>query len=72
MTRLTAGASSGASGGLPDHDLMFEHDPVGVVEDLGLVAELDGSTEAALGDRAGVAVVQAHSAGGAVRNGPDR
>jgi hypothetical protein len=33
-------------------------DAVGVVDDLGLVAELDGFAEASLGDRPGVRVVQ--------------
>src|SRR6516225_5833855 len=50
-------------------DGVVEHDPVVVVGDLGLVAELDRFTEAALGDRARIAVVQAHPPGGAVRSG---
>jgi hypothetical protein len=38
---------------------VVEHDPVGVVDDLGLVAELDRPADAALADRPGVRVVQA-------------
>ena len=41
-------------------DGMVEHDPVVVVADLGLVAEFDRFTQAALGDR-GVAVVRSAS-----------
>jgi len=37
---------------------VIEHDPVDVVDDLGLVPELDRLAQAALGDRAGVGVVQ--------------
>jgi hypothetical protein len=47
---------------------MFEHDPVGVVEDLGLVAELDRLADAAFDDRAGVGVVQADQPAGPVRH----
>jgi hypothetical protein len=47
-----------------DHDLMIEHDPVGVVEDLGLGAELDRPAQPALADRPGVGVVQADQPAG--------
>lgn len=40
-------------------DVVIENDAVGVVDNLGLVAELDGSVDAALADRSGVRVVQA-------------
>jgi len=39
---------------------VVEHDPIGVVEHLGLVAELDGTTDPPLSDRAGVDIVQRH------------
>jgi hypothetical protein len=45
---------------------VVEHDAVVVVGDLALVAELDRLAEAALGDRPGVAVVQADPPAGAV------
>ena len=38
---------------------MIEHDPVDVVDDLGLVPELDRAPQPALGDRAGIRIVQA-------------
>jgi hypothetical protein len=41
------------------HDLVVEHDPVGVVQDLSFVAELDRSAQPPLADRPGVRVVQA-------------
>jgi hypothetical protein len=47
ITRLMAGASSGASGGVADHDLVVEHDPVGIVEDLSLTC---GAPAGQLGD----------------------
>ncbi len=47
---------------------MIEHDPVVVVDDLGLVPELDGTPEAALGDGAGIGVVQADSSGRPIRS----
>jgi len=43
--------------------VVVQHDAVLVVDDLSLVAELDRLTELALGDRAGVRVVQADPAG---------
>ena len=49
---------------------VVEHHPVGVVEDLGLVAELDRAAQPSLGDRPGVAVVQADPAGRAVGDDP--
>jgi hypothetical protein len=55
-------------GWVADHDLMFEHDPVGVVEDLGLVAELDRGADAALAERPDVRVVQADQPAGPVRH----
>jgi transposase len=58
MTRPIAGTSPGV-GWVADHDGVIHHDPVGVVDDLGLVAELDGVADAALADRAGVKIVQA-------------
>ena len=42
---------------------MIQDDAVVVVDDLGLVPELDRATEPALGDRAGIAVVQADPPG---------
>jgi hypothetical protein len=47
---------------------MFEHDPVGVVEDLGLVAELDRGADAALAERPDVRLVQADQPAGPVRH----
>src|SRR5260221_1995065 len=71
MTRPTAGASCGASAGLliPLQGVV-EDDPVVVVQDLRLVAELDRLAEAALGDRPGIAVVQAYPPGGSLGGGP--
>ena len=43
--------------------VVVEHDPVGVVGDLGLVAELHRFAQPALDDRAGVRVVQRHQPG---------
>ena len=51
-------------------DGVIESDAVFVVGQLGLVAELDRFPEPALGDRPGVGVVQADSAGGALGCGP--
>ena len=48
----------GASGGLPIYDVVVEHDAVFVVDDLGLVAELDGLAEPTLADRTGVGIVE--------------
>jgi hypothetical protein len=45
---------------IADHDDMVKHDTVVVVDDLGLVAELDRFAEPAFGDRAGIRVVQRH------------
>jgi hypothetical protein len=56
-------------GGVAALDGVVEHDAVVVVEDLGVVAELDRPPETALGDRAGIAVVQADPPGGPVRSG---
>jgi hypothetical protein len=46
-----------------DPDLVVQHDPVGIVEDLRLVAELDRLAQPPLDDRAGVGVVQADQPG---------
>jgi len=46
----------------------IQHDPIVVVDDLRRVPELDGAPEAALGDRAGIGVVQADSSGRPVRS----
>ena len=46
---------------------MIEDHAVFVVDDLGLVAELDGPTETAFGDRSGVGIMQRHDAGRARR-----
>ena len=49
---------------------VVEHDPVDVVDDLALVAELHRLPEAALRDRAGVRVVQADQPAGRGRHHP--
>jgi hypothetical protein len=54
-------------GGVAALDGVVKHDAVVVVEDLGLVAELDRPAQPALRDRAGITVVQADQPGGAVR-----
>src|SRR3954463_14315317 len=51
-------------------DGVVEHHTVGVVHHLGLVAELDGTTQPSLGDRPGVGIVQADPAGRAVGSDP--
>ena len=48
-------------------DGVVEHDAIVVVDDLGLVTELGRLAETALGDRAGVRVVQTDPPGGPVR-----
>ena len=48
---------------------MVQHDAIVIVDDLGLVAELHRPPEPALGDRAGIPVVQ-DPPGGPVRGGP--
>jgi len=53
-------------------DGVVEHDPVVVIGDLGLVAELDRLAQTALGDRARIAVVQADPPSGAVGDLPGR
>ena len=50
--------------------LVIHDDAVVVVDDLALVTELDGFPEPALGDRAGIAVVQTDHPAGAVGGGP--
>jgi len=46
-------------GGVALLDAVVEHDPVVIVDDLGFVAEFDRPAQPALGDRAGIGVVQA-------------
>jgi hypothetical protein len=64
------GGELGCVGGVAAFDGVVEYDAVVVVDDLGLVAELDRPAQAALGDRAGVAVVQADPPDGPVRCDP--
>jgi hypothetical protein len=69
MARRNAGRRSIAWRALPGLlDGVVQDDAVVVVGDLGLVPELDGLAEPALGDRPGVRVVQAHPPGGPVRH----
>lgn len=49
---------------------MVYDDAVFVVDDLGLVAELDRSTEPTLHDRTRIGIMQRHDPGGAVGCGP--
>src|SRR6478609_3029359 len=44
---------------VPDLDVVIENDPVDVVDDLGVVPELDGLAQASLADRTGIDIVQA-------------
>ena len=60
---VDGGGELRAVGGVALLQDVIEDDPVVIVGDLGLVAELDGLAEPALGDRAGVGVVQADSPG---------
>lgn len=55
-------------GGITLLHAVVEPDPVVVVSDLGLATKLDRFTHTALGDRTRIAVVQADSAGSAVRD----
>ena len=48
--------------------VVVEHDAVFVVDDLGLVAELDGLAETALADRTSIGIVQRDEAGRPIRN----
>jgi hypothetical protein len=57
------GREHGRIGRVADVQVVVQHDAVDVVEDLCLVAELDGTTETPLGDRARVGVVQRHDPG---------
>jgi hypothetical protein len=66
MTRRIAGKLR-AVGRVTAFDGVVEHDAVLVVDHLGLVAELDRLAQPALGDRAGVTVVQADLPGCPVR-----
>ena len=70
MTRCTAGASWGASAGLPRSTVWSTTTPWSLSRTWAFVAELDRPPEPTLGDRAGVRVVQADPAGGAVWSGP--
>src|SRR5258705_12747220 len=54
----------GRVGRVADLDGVVEHDTVDVVDDLGLVAELDRLVQPSLDDGAGVGGVQADGAGG--------
>ena len=63
VIRAIAGASCGGVGGVADLDVVIEDHPVGVVDDLGFVAELDGLAQTSLADRTGIDVVQAHHPG---------
>jgi hypothetical protein len=65
MIRATADASCGASAGLPGSTVWSSTIPF-VAGDLGFVAEFDRFTEAALGDRARMRIVQADPPSGAV------
>ena len=51
-------------GRVPDLDVVVEDDAVGVVDDLGFVAELDRLAEASFADRAGIDIVQADQPAG--------
>ncbi len=53
-------------GRVPDVYRVSEDDPVGVVDDLGLVTELDGLAEASFADRSSVGLMQRDEPGGAV------
>src|ERR1700730_16119799 len=57
-------------GGVSDMQLVIHDDAVVVVDNLALVAEFDGFTQPALGDRAGIAVVQADHPGRAIGSPP--
>jgi hypothetical protein len=54
-----SGFQPGSIGGVAWLHIVVQHDPVVVVADLGLVAELDRFPEPALSDRPGVRIVQA-------------
>ena len=63
------GVQPGRVGRVAGLDVVVEHDPVVVVDDLGFVAELDRLPEPAFRDRAGVRVVQADPPGRTVGDG---
>ena len=57
------GAQQFGVGGVADVHGVIDDQPVGVVDDLGLVAELDRLAEASFADRSGVGFVQRHEPG---------
>jgi hypothetical protein len=67
---LNCGGQSWRVGRVAGPDGVVEHDAVVVVDDLRLVAELHRLAEAALGDRAGIGVVQADQPPRPVRSDP--
>jgi hypothetical protein len=69
MTRPTAGASWGASGGLPRSTVWSTTMPSPLSITWALWPELHRPAEPAFGDRAGIAVVQADPPGRPVRGG---
>jgi hypothetical protein len=70
MTRATAGAELRAGGRVALFQDMVKDDAVVVVGDLGLVPELDGLAEPALGDRPGILIMQADPPACPVRHVP--
>ena len=62
----------GFVGGVSDYHVVVEHHAVLVVDDLGLVAELDGLAEPPLADRAGIGVMERHQPGRSVGTSPPR
>jgi len=64
--RPTAGASCRRVGRVAYLDAVVDDDAVIIVGDLGFVAELDWLAQAALSDRAGIAIVKADPPSGAV------
>ena len=61
------GAQQFGVGGVPDVHGVIDDQPVGVVDDLRLVAELDGLAESSLADRSGVGFMERHEPGGSRR-----
>ena len=56
--------------GVPDLDGVVEDDPVGVIDDLGFVAELDRFTQTSFAQRSGVDIVQADQPARRLRHHP--
>ena len=56
--------------GVPDLNGVIEDDPVGVIDDLGFVAELDRCAQTSLADRAGIDIVQADQPARRLRHHP--